>query len=388
MSVYGIISEFNPFHNGHKYLFDAARAKGAEAIVCVMSGNAVQRGELSITDKYRRAKMALLSGADLVLELPFPWCAASAESFARAGVYIASEFADTLFFGSECADIAVLTRAAEITASESFAEEYKKRLVGNSGAAQTYFSLLEEKTGREYLSNDILGIEYIKAASCLGKDIAFSTVKREGGAYLDNELCEGDIQSATAIRKLIQNGAFDSALRFMPKESLAVLKNAMVDRAISDYSRIENAVKLFFRLAEPKDLTEIADIDMGLASRICNEARDCKGELIEALKTKRYTDARLRRVLLYALCGVRKSDIERMPEYVNLLGANAVGRELLSKRRKGDGIAVLAKASDIPNTQSSIRQAELSEHLDSIFTLSLEAPSSASEMIKKGPQII
>lgn len=388
MSVYGIISEFNPFHNGHRYLFEAAREEGAEAIVCVMSGNAVQRGELSITDKYRRAQMALLCGADLVLELPYPWCASSAESFARAGVHIASEFADTLFFGSECADIAKLQEAAEICAEESFAQAYKEKLVGNSGSAQTYFELLRQKTGREYLSNDILGIEYIKAAMQLGKNIAFSTVKREGGAYLEDEVCDGDIQSATAIRKLVQNGGLDDVSRFMPEQSLAVLKQAVADGAVSEYGRVENAIKLFFRLSSPEDLAEIADLDMGLASRICKEARECRGELIEALKTKRYTDARLRRVLLFALCGVRKSDIAHMPEYVNLLGANSVGRELLSKRRKESGIAVLAKASDIPNTEFSARQAELSERLDSIFTLSLGTPSSASEMIKKGPKII
>lgn len=388
MSVYGIISEFNPFHNGHRYLFEAARRKGAEAIVCVMSGNAVQRGELSVTDKYRRAEMALLCGADLVLELPYPWCASGAESFARCGVHIASQFADTLFFGSECADIEELSRAAQICSQDSFTEEYKEKLIGNSGSAKTYFSLLEEKTGREYLSNDILGIEYIKAAAHLGKNIGFSTVKREGGAYLDNVICEGDIQSATAIRRLIQNNSFDEISRFMPAEALAVLKQAAADGAISDIGRLENAIKLFFRLSKPEDIAEIADLDAGLAQRICKEARECRGELIGALKTKRYTDARLRRVLLSALCGVKKSDIAHMPEYVNLLGANSVGREILSKRRKDNGIAVLAKASDIPKTELSARQAELSERLDSIFTLSLASPSSASEMIKKGPKII
>ncbi|MBE6531777.1 MAG: nucleotidyltransferase family protein [Ruminococcaceae bacterium] len=388
MSVYGIISEFNPFHNGHRYLFDAARRDGAQAIVCVMSGNAVQRGELSVTDKYRRAQMALLCGADLVLELPYPWCASGAESFARAGVHIVSEFADTLFFGSECADIAELRAAAQICAKDSFAEEYKEKLVGNSGSAQTYFDLLRQKTGREYLSNDILGIEYIKAAMQLGKDMAFSTVKREGGAYLADEVCGGDIQSATAIRKLIQGGKIEEVSRFMPEQSFSVLKQAVSDGAVSDQGRIENAIKLFFRLSNPEDLAEIAELDAGLAARICNEARECPGELIEALKTKRYTDARLRRALLSALCGVKKSDLARMPEYVNLLGANCVGRELLSKRRKDTGIAVLAKAADIPSTELSARQAELSERLDSIFTLSLGTPGSASEMIKKGPIII
>ena len=122
MAAFGIISEFNPFHNGHKYIVDKARSVGADTVVCIMSGNAVQRGELALVDKYERAEMALLSGVDLVLELPFPWCASSAESFASCGVKIASEFVDTLIFGSECGDIAPLRDAADICADDTFVE--------------------------------------------------------------------------------------------------------------------------------------------------------------------------------------------------------------------------------------------------------------------------
>ena len=114
MSVFGIVSEFNPFHLGHEYLIRSARDMGADSVVCVMSGNATQRGELAITDKYTRAEAALCGGADLVLELPFPWSSASAESFALAGISVLNSFCDTVIFGSECGDIELLKKIAEL----------------------------------------------------------------------------------------------------------------------------------------------------------------------------------------------------------------------------------------------------------------------------------
>jgi predicted nucleotidyltransferase len=153
-----------------------------------MSGNAVQRGELAIADKYARAEMALKCGADIVLELPYPWCAASAEGFASAAVRIISEYADKIFFGSECADVSALECAANVSMSEEFVEEYKNRLSGSNGSAETYFNLLEEKTEKKYLSNDILGIEYIKASKKMGIDISFGTVKRRANEYVSEKV--------------------------------------------------------------------------------------------------------------------------------------------------------------------------------------------------------
>ncbi len=126
MSVFCIICEFNPLHNGHKFLLRRARELGAEKIVCIMSGNATQRGELAITDKYLRAEAAVKCGADLVLELPFPWCASSADFFAVAGVNIAAAVGDTLLFGSECANVEFLRRAAECCEGSEFGEMYSK----------------------------------------------------------------------------------------------------------------------------------------------------------------------------------------------------------------------------------------------------------------------
>ena len=388
MSVYGIISEFNPFHNGHKHLFERARASGADAIVCVMSGNSVQRGEIALTDKYKRAEMALTQGADLVLELPYPYSSASAEHFAAAGVSIASEFADTLFFGSECGDADLLREAARICMSEEFIDEYKNTLASGAGTASAYFELLERKTGRKYLSNDILGIEYIKAALRLNSDVAFATTPRVGGAYASAEIEDGDLQSASAIRALVARGDIEKASDYMPKECFEILRTAILEGKTTDTAKLGAPIKLFFRMSAPEDICNFAECDMGIASRICAGAKECADDDIMAhLRTKRYTDARLRRAMLFALTGVLRDDVKAAPQYTNLLAANACGRELLAKKRKREGLAVLAKAADVPNTSEAKRQAELSARLDSVFALALEKEISATDMLRISPII-
>ncbi len=388
MSVYGIISEFNPFHNGHKYLIDTARAEGARAVVCVMSGNSVQRGECAVVDKYIRAETALAGGADLVLELPYPWCSASAEFFASCGVSVASAFSDTLIFGSELGDLSALEAAAEICAGEEFAEEYRESLVGSSGTAGRYFELIERRTGKQYSSNDILGIEYIKAIKRQASGVKLRTVKREGAAYRSEDLTVGELQSATALRRLIQGGDVGRLSDCMPSECAEILKSAIADGELASNARIAQAIRLFFRLREPSDFCGIADVDEGLASRLCGCASESsEGELLESLRTKRYTDARLRRAMLFCMTGVTRADISAYPAYVNLLGANSVGRELLAKRRKESPIAVVTKPADIPSTAAAERQRELSGRLDAIFTLATEKRRDASYLLKKPPVI-
>ncbi|MBO7250683.1 MAG: nucleotidyltransferase family protein [Clostridia bacterium] len=389
MPIYGIIAEFNPFHNGHKYLIECAKDRGADAIVCVMSGNAVQRGEVALADKYKRAHMALLAGADLVVELPYPYSSASAERFAMAGVRILSELADIVFFGSECGDMDRLKSAAKITASKAFVNEYKSSLTDNCGTASTYFELLEKKTGYKYLSNDILGIEYIKAALRMNKQIAFETTSRIGNDYASSELFEGDLQSASAIRRLVAEGNLDTASAYMPKESFDILVKAVEEREITDISKLDTAIKLFFRMTSPESISASAECDTGIASRLCNAAWEFGDKsMLDAARTKRYTDARLRRAMLFALTGVKSEDVCAPIEYVNLLGANARGRELLAKHRKEGGLPILAKATDVPNTKRGERQFELSSKLDAVFSLALAREKAPTELLKTSPVII
>ena len=173
MPNFGIICETNPIHNGHKLLIDTAKAKNCDAIVCVMSGNTVQRGEFAIADKYLRAEALLQCGADLVIELPFPWSCSSAEYFSKAGMSIISNFCDTLIFGSESGNIEMLSNVAEAVSSEKFTSEYNTRISTGERSAALYYEMIKEKANSELSSNDILGVEYIKAARKLNLTMNF-----------------------------------------------------------------------------------------------------------------------------------------------------------------------------------------------------------------------
>ena len=229
MKITGVICEFNPFHKGHEYLIKSLRARGAELIICAMSGSFVQRGEPAVADKYTRAAMAALCGADVVVELPFPCCAASAEYFAAAGVAVLGAMGvDTLGFGSECGDIEALLAAAEVVSGRDFAECYRRRCLEGEGAAAAYFGAFREVTGHEMPSgsNDILGLEYIKAARRAGAELEFETVRRVGSAYRSGEV-DSEMPSASAIRKLILTSGVESVTRYIPEAALGQLHAAL-----------------------------------------------------------------------------------------------------------------------------------------------------------------
>ena len=376
MSTFGIVCEFNPLHNGHKRLIDEARRLGADSIVCVMSGNAVQRGELAVTDKYTRAKAAVLVGADLVLELPYPWCASSAEYFSTAGIEILSHFCDSVIFGSECGDINLLRRAAEAASSEAFKAEFDKKTEQGEGAAKAYFSLLERYTGVSLSSNDLLGIEYIRTAMEKRFNIKFYTVKREGAGYNESTLSIGQNPSATAIRRAWREGTdVDS---YLPKEAAEVFAGA--ERTDSEI--ISRAVMMYFRLADAKNFDNIAEAEGGIANRIVSAAKsaDSPNSFFDMLRTKRYTDAKLRRSMLFCMTGVTKELLKQSPEYITLLGASDKGRELLSKARKDESINIVTKPADAPRESEQFRAGE---KLECIFTLSYGNSTDVGESYRK-----
>lgn len=382
----GIICEFNPFHNGHAHLFKKARENGATNIVCAMSGNAVQRGSLAIADKYLRAEGALSAGADLVLELPFPWSAASAEYFATTGVRVLSRYCDTLIFGSECGDARLLEEGAEVLLDRPFTEEFEARKKAGEGAAFAYFSLLENRLGVKLFSNDVLGIEYIKAIKKHGINLNFYTVKREGSAYKCESLNPLEFPSATAIRNAIGEGCANFS-EYMPKEVASIFEKAYINRELTDETLLGAAYLMFFRLASPADFSDIAEAEGGIAERICALAResDSFGELFERLRTKRYTDAKLRRAILFALTSVSEDLLLDTPEYTYLLAANSNGRALISDaRREASEIKLITKPAD---TLKNSRQFAVEERLNSIFSLARANSSSLCELYRKNAVI-
>ncbi|MBE6534603.1 MAG: nucleotidyltransferase family protein [Ruminococcaceae bacterium] len=386
---FGIICEFNPFHAGHKYLLESARALSAQNIVCAMSGNAVQRGELAICDKYIRAKTALENGADLVLELPFPWSASSAEYFATAGIKVLLPYCDAVIFGSECGDIDALSDAADKALSFDFCAELERRKSNGEGAAAAYFSLLEEYVGVKFSSNDVLGIEYIKAAKKLGADIKFYTVQRMGNAYRDNNIHKDKFPSASAIRSSFQKGNEEELLQLESYTS-EMLKSASSQGGITDIKLLERAILMYFRLCNPAELSQYAEALGGVAERICAAARENADfeSFLGAVKTKRYTDAKLSRAMLFSMTCVKRELLLQTPEYIYLLGANSNGRKLLSdvKKSKSNGvIPIVTKPADVP-IESNQFKAE--ERLNAIFSLARENALPMGDAYKKNAFII
>ena len=387
MSTFGIVCEFNPFHLGHQYLLDEARRLGAERIVCVMSGTTLQRGEFAVADAYARAEAVVRCGADLVLELPFPWCSGSAEQFSRGAITILKETCDTVIFGSECGEMALLERAAEAASSEIFREAYRAKLADGAPAAEAYFALLAEFGVSGLGSNDLLGVEYLRAARDLDADLSFVTVRREGAGYLQETLSDEKYPSATAIRRLWSEARFEEADAYLPEASAEVFRREREENSWIDSEALDRVVISQFRLHEGADFSEVVGTEGGLANRICEAAKSSKNleELLEKIKTKRYTDARLRRQILFCLAGVTAEDLSSLPVYTTLLGASKGGRALLSKMRKESGFAIVSNLSDAPKDAP---QFGLSERISTVLGLSMASMSDGDWQYRKHPYFL
>ncbi len=394
--IAGIVSEYNPFHKGHEYQINEIRKMGYEKIVCVMSGNSTQRGELAITDKYKRAEAAVRSGADLVVELPYPYSSSGAEFFAAAGVKIlAAAGVDSICFGSESADIEKLTRIADICENEAFLTEYKALVQSDKGSASAFFEAYKKISGEqsELSSNDLLGVAYIRAIMKNELDITPVAIKREGSGYTDADIEKlRTYPSALMIREAIKSNKDISGL--MPAASLDVLKDAINGGdAPADIKNIESAVLAFLRLADPEGLSEksIAECGGGLAEKLCKSAKlaTSHDELVELAKGKKYTDSRVRRAILACMTGATDEDIRSTPAYSTVLAFNDAGKEILSSlRKKETDIKFITKPSDAKSLSDKAKhQFELSEKLDSIYTLAKPKKAPGGEYITHSPFI-
>ena len=408
MRVSGVICEFNPFHSGHAYLLSRMRELAGEdgLVVCAMSGRFVQRGEAAFADPYLRAKTALAGGADLVVELPFPWSAGSAEHFAAAGVEILTKLGvDSLVFGSERGDLTLLSAAAEAVDSPLFGGTYADMCNAGMGTATAYAEAVRWVCSTPLPegfpdSNELLGIAYLRALKKAQAAHGFApeahTVTRLGAGYNTDTLTEGEYPSATALRALIREAACDPvALEAilegtMPAESLAILLEAVRrNEAPLEGGRLMEFFHTYYRLQSPAELEKYAEWGGGIASHICRHAREeaTAEDFFTSLRTKQFTDARLRRALLFGALGVTESDLRVMPAYTTLLAANGRGRAYLKEWRKThreDGsFAVVTKPADTPEG----RQRELGELGDSLFTLSFPSPRPAGDMMKRSPVI-
>ena len=390
--IAAIICEFNPIHNGHKKLIDKALEGGADGIVCIMSGNYVQRGEPAILQKYKRAEAAVLCGANLCLELPMPNTVGSAEYYAEGAIDVIERLGvvDELWFGCECGDAEKIRTAAENQMKEAFTvklEELHREGVGYAEANELAYTALYGENDIFRTPNNVLAIEYAKALLRRNSSIRLCSVKRDGDYNCDELSNDLTSPSATSIRNKLYEGDIDSIAPYMPPEAYNLLVDAYTDwEAPTDLSRLYDAMLISFRLAHPEDYDNIEGISGGLQNRIVSAALegDSYYSFFDKLKTKKYTDARLRRSLLACLLGITHKDMKRAPEYTSLLSADDIGREILSSIRKTAKITIVTKPADTP----ICRQSEISDRADAVFTLCSPMRHEASYIKKMSPAVI
>lgn len=392
MKVVAIISEYNPFHLGHKYQIDQVRHMLGEdtAIIAIMSGNFTQRGEAAICDKTIRARAAVDCGVNLVLELPFPFSMSSAEFFAKSGVKIASSIGivDYLVFGSESGDISELSDVAAIMSSPEYALILDDMMGDSNYKEYGYPELCEIALSKIYgkalstdlLSpNNILAIEYIKALSNDGGKIVPLTIRRHGAGYNDLINPMAEFQSATAIREEISRD-FDSAMNYIPESARSTFRKALSDGKVpSDITKLDAAVISSFRLNSPTADIDIHDAAGGLYNRLCDLSADATSiSMLTALaETKKYTKARIRRAIFNTYFGVTSSEVRSLPSYTQVLAMDDVGRAVLKAIKKTSDFPVITKPSSYKEFgENVIRQKELSNRADAVYGLTLKNANS------------
>lgn len=354
MRAVGLVTEYNPFHNGHlHHLRESLRVAGADASVAVMSGHFLQRGEPAMVDKWVRTEMALAAGIDLVFELPFAFACNSAPHFAMGAVQTldALGVVDSLCFGSEAGDLAQLNKVATVLVErqeeiESLTATRLRDGVNYPVArSEVLVGLLPEVPAEILKSpNNILGIEYLKALYSTNSLIQPYTIKRLGAGYHDTDV-KSEIASATGMRRMIAAGEEVESL--LPQPCRKVLDEAL--RA----GRSLDTVRLFVALQsqmlqESETLNEIYLVDDGIDRRLELAALKAASfdELVSGIKSRQWTLTRVQRILMYVLLQVKavemKAFIQTGPLYLRLLGSSERGRKILARARRRKKLPIIA----------------------------------------------
>ena len=364
-NVLGIIAEYNPFHNGHLYHLKESKQKcNAKYVVAIISGNFTQRGDVSIVNKFEKAKMAIENGIDMVIELPTLYSISSAENFANGAIKILNElnFVTHISFGSESGDINQLNNIASILTDEP--EEFSKLLkeelrkgssfpVARQNAIEKFLNLTNKNEFSKLLNspNNILAIEYLKALKKTKSNITPITIERKNVDYYSENIVE-NFASSTKIRKEISENLnmhtnimdinnmdvnMDMFLNScMPKKSYDIIKeNIGKGNCIQGLKCFEDMIFYKLRSMQINEIKEIPDVCEGLENVIKKASNETNSleDLINKCKSKRYTRTRIQRILIYALLGITRQDMEmseNVNPYIRVLAVNKNGRELLS----------------------------------------------------------
>lgn len=342
MNFCGIICEYNPLHKGHIYHIKSTESiLKPDGIICVMSGNFVQRGEPAVTNKYTRAKWAVKAGADIVIELPAVFALSPAENFAYGGVKILSEIKSVkyLSFGSECGNIGEIEKLIN--------ELDKAKITHNLKKGLSYASSFADSSSIGYKSNNILAVEYIRAIDKLKSKIIPFTMPRTDNGYNSSNLC-GEFCSASAIRKSLYENNLNDLKDFMPGyvyEDLSVYKD--VNKSLFDM--------LIYKIltTDNNELSKYAYISEGIENRIINAAKNSCDyyEFLENIKTKRYPESKIKRILMCLLLNITAKSVntaKKSPPYARILALKQGREDILSEISKD--IKIITRASDYNDT--------------------------------------
>lgn len=345
MGVVGVIAEFNPFHSGHEFLLNQARlfAKN-DPIIVIMSGNYVQRGDVALLDKWDRAEAALNSGADLVFELPFSFSVQPADIFATGALKLLSSLGVTdLFFGTEddTQNFGYLgAKIAELKETQVDFQDYTQTY------ATQYNQMVVDEVGQEInRPNMMLGVSYAVANTQLGYPMLLHPIKRIGQAheieFVDNNL----VMSATAIRNyILQNGATDKLNEWLPKVEVKAIDNM---RVFPTWNVMFDYLEYKLESSSIEELGQIYQMNEGLEYKMQHEIIQNHNftDFLKAIKSKRYTYARLRRTALYTLLNIKPAEIFKSQEMLPLflLGYTKTGQKYLRKHKKDFTVPIYSK---------------------------------------------
>ena len=386
MNVCGIVAEYNPFHNGHRRHIERTRARlGAGcAVVCVMSGNFVQRGAPAAYRKHARAEAALRCGVDLVLELPLPWAMASAERFATGAVSLldATGIVTHLSFGSESGGLAPLLDAVEILLRPELDGLIRAELATGIPYAAARQRAAEKIYGAPLPAlsrpNDILGIEYLKSLRRSSSVIEPLTVPRAGAGHDAAAPAADGIASASWLRERLAAGEDVSA--YVP-----FAQGRMVNG-----EALETALLSRLRALPPEAFAALPDAAEGIENRLYRAARSGASldDILAAAKTKRFALSRLRRMLWGAALGLRREDVAGTPPYLRVLGADAAGRALLARMRERAALPVLTKPAAARSLDAPSRRVfALEAGAEDFYALGCEDRRGGAEW-RRGPVML
>ncbi|PLY03411.1 MAG: hypothetical protein C0622_04480 [Desulfuromonas sp.] len=403
MQAVGLITEYNPFHNGHlHHLHESLQLSGAAVAVAVMSGHFLQRGEPALVDKWLRAEMALAAGVDLVIDLPLPWACSSAPDFARGGVQALEGLGGigALCFGSEAGEIEPLQRWAALV--DGYDEQLTDGAASLLRAGKTFprarAELLAELTAEQggvppESPNDILGLAYLRALAALDSSMRPLTTRRIGAGYHETGVGDGQIASATGIRARLRKG--DEIAELLPEPVLALLREGLYGgRQIVEERYF--LLLLAELLRNRTELERVWLVENGIHNRLIEVADRAATleDLVAGIKARQLTRTRIQRMLVAILLGLERDTATALlasgPRYLHLLAASAKGERFLAATRKERSLPLVQDFSRIyarlkrhygmesKEYRLALQQLELEQRATRIYSLLTQAPHTGS----------